>query len=97
MTDQCDWPDTVDCRYNAASMADYRARHSDATLYLTFDDGPNNGTGVVLDALAAQGVRATFFLNSKYLHHPNPRVRSVRGLTVYYFPDSVNLRSRKLW
>ncbi len=76
VTDQCDWPETVDCRYNSASVsADYRARHPSSTIYLTFDDGPNNGTAAVLDALASQGVRATFFVNSRYLHDPDPRIR----------------------
>lgn len=55
VSDQCDWPETVDCRYNAASVsADYRAKHSDARIFLTFDDGPNNGTEIVLNALRRQ-------------------------------------------
>ncbi len=32
------------------------------TMYLTFDDGPGKYTETVLDALAAQGVKATFFV-----------------------------------
>ena len=32
-------------------------------VYLTFDDGPNKGTGDVLDALRERGAKATFFLN----------------------------------
>ena len=32
-------------------------------LYLTFDDGPNEGTDFVIDALADYNVRATFFIN----------------------------------
>ena len=41
-------------------------------IYLTFDDGPNNGTDSVLDALQAEGVQATFFINSINLFHPKP-------------------------
>jgi len=32
------------------------------TIYLTFDDGPNNGTQTVIDILNAEQVPATFFL-----------------------------------
>ena len=39
-----------------------------ATIYLTFDDGPNPAaTPRLLDALAAHGVRATFFLIERHL------------------------------
>ena len=38
------------------------------TIYLTFDDGPNpEWTPALLDALAAEGVTATFFLIDKYI------------------------------
>ena len=33
-------------------------------VYLTFDDGPGQGTTEVLDSLKKYGVRATFFINS---------------------------------
>ena len=33
-------------------------------LYLTFDDGPNEGTAKVLDVLKNYGLKATFFINS---------------------------------
>ena len=36
-------------------------------IYMTFDDGPNEGTPYVLDALKATGVRASFFINSDNL------------------------------
>jgi peptidoglycan/xylan/chitin deacetylase (PgdA/CDA1 family) len=36
-------------------------------IYMTFDDGPNEGTPYVLDALKEMGVRATFFINSDNL------------------------------
>ena len=36
------------------------------TVYLTFDDGPNEGTtNVILDILKEEGVQATFFVTSK--------------------------------
>ncbi len=35
-------------------------------IYLTFDDGPNNGTtNVILDILKEEGVKATFFVTNK--------------------------------
>ena len=36
-------------------------------LYLTFDDGPNEGTAMVLDVLRQFGIKATFFINSNNL------------------------------
>jgi peptidoglycan/xylan/chitin deacetylase (PgdA/CDA1 family) len=36
-------------------------------IYMTFDDGPNEGTPYVLDALKEVGVSATFFINSDNL------------------------------
>jgi peptidoglycan-N-acetylglucosamine deacetylase len=45
-----------------------QAPGSKPTLYLTFDDGPNpEWTPHVLDALASEGVRATFFLIDKHI------------------------------
>lgn len=36
------------------------------TIYLTFDDGPNDGTtNVILDILKEEGVKATFFVTNK--------------------------------
>jgi peptidoglycan/xylan/chitin deacetylase (PgdA/CDA1 family) len=40
------------------------------TVYLTFDDGPSDWTGEILDTLAAKGVHATFFINAKNLKGP---------------------------
>jgi peptidoglycan/xylan/chitin deacetylase (PgdA/CDA1 family) len=38
------------------------------TIYLTFDDGPNpSATPALLDVLAAEGVRATFFLIERHI------------------------------
>lgn len=38
------------------------------TVALTFDDGPNANTPAVLDALKAQGVKATFFIVGRMAH-----------------------------
>src|SRR5262245_5630074 len=39
------------------------------TVYLTFDDGPNpTATPALLDALAAHGVNATFFVIDRHLN-----------------------------
>ncbi len=39
-----------------------RADNSRDEVFLTFDDGPSNGTGVILDCLNEQNIPATFFL-----------------------------------
>ena len=39
---------------------------SNGSIYLTFDDGPNEGTtNIILDILRDEGVKATFFVTSK--------------------------------
>ena len=46
------------------------------TIYLTFDDGPSNNTGKILDILKQEDIKATFFLvnfNSSY----NPVVKRI--------------------
>lgn len=46
------------------------------TIYLTFDDGPSNNTGKILDILKQEDIKATFFLvnfNSSY----NPAVKRI--------------------
>ncbi len=41
-------------------------RGRNGTIYLTFDDGPQNGTtNVILDILKEEGVEATFFVTNK--------------------------------
>mgnify|MGYP002852545855 CR=1 FL=1 len=41
-------------------------KNKDGVVYLTFDDGPNEGTtNVILDILKEEGVQATFFVTSK--------------------------------
>ena len=43
-----------------------RERDKNGTIYLTFDDGPNNGTtNVILDILKEEGVKATFFVTNR--------------------------------
>lgn len=81
VTDQCDWPETVDCSYNSVAMETYKVK-SPVTLYMTFDDGPNEGTDAILAALRKAGVKATFFINSRNIHDPDPRVvaRNVKSI-----------------
>ncbi len=67
MSEQCDWPGTVDCSYNSVSMAAFKVNRP-TKLFLTFDDGPNEGTDEVLDALNNQNVKATFFINRSRLN-----------------------------
>ena len=41
-------------------------RNKNGTIYLTFDDGPNEGTtNIILDILKEEGVEATFFVTNK--------------------------------
>ena len=48
-------------------------------VYLTFDDGPNEGTAGVLDALKKYGVRATFFVNSDNLEVKQEKKKLLRS------------------
>ena len=43
--------------------AQKRSKNTNKFLYMTFDDGPNFGTHVVLDAFKAAGGKRTFFIN----------------------------------
>ena len=47
-SDQCDWPHSVDCNFDPANV---KKLSKPTYLYLTFDDGPNEGTPSVLRAL----------------------------------------------
>lgn len=48
-------------------------------VYLTFDDGPGEGTTEVLDALKeAGGIKATFFINAEHLY-PNEKEPEAAG------------------
>lgn len=38
--------------------------YGDGIIYLTFDDGPSNLTGKILDILDEEGIKATFFVTS---------------------------------
>jgi len=38
---------------------------SDKTVFLTFDDGPSEGTAALLDILKKKGAKASFFINGK--------------------------------
>ncbi len=49
-------------------LAHAARRRLPPTIYLTYDDGPNpTATPALLDVLAAEGVRATFFLIERHL------------------------------
>jgi len=70
---ECDFPENVNCEI---SGEDIRKRQvpTGSYIYMTFDDGPNEGTPYVLDALKEVGVRATFFINADNLHLDDPGV-----------------------
>ncbi|TIT54789.1 MAG: polysaccharide deacetylase, partial [Mesorhizobium sp.] len=46
----------------AMLMSALPAHGADRTIYLTFDDGPLNGTSNILDVLEAAQVPATLFM-----------------------------------
>lgn len=73
LDEECDFPQNVNCNIDPEALA--RTKVSTGTyLYMTFDDGPNEGTPYVLDALKEVGVRATFFLNGDNLLDDNPAI-----------------------
>jgi len=43
------------------------------SLYLTFDDGPGNGTEEILNNLRDKNIKATFFVNGKYISEKSSR------------------------
>lgn len=53
------------------------ARPEQPTVYLSFDDGPSDWTPVVLDILAAEGVRATFFVLGEQAEKRGELVRRI--------------------
>lgn len=69
-TEQCDWPEQSLCQFDPDAVK-AKTLNSKTYLYLTFDDGPNEGTNYVLDALAAYDIPATFFINSDNMYDPN--------------------------
>ena len=58
--DQCDWPHSVDCNFDPASV---KKLSKPTYLYLTFDDGPNEGTPSVLRALKVKTIRYYLRIN----------------------------------
>ncbi len=82
MEKQCDWPANVDCEMTVEKARRIQLKHP-TVVYLTFDDGPNEGTPHVLDALKAAGVRATFFINSQTLE-PDPKKPGQEKLNAEY-------------
>ena len=61
-TEQCDWPENSLCQFDPDAVK-AKVLSEKTYLYLTFDDGPNEGTNYVIDALADYDVKATFFIN----------------------------------
>jgi len=50
LNDECDFPENVNCEISMGSLANLKVP-SGTYIYMTFDDGPNEGTPYVLDAL----------------------------------------------
>jgi len=73
LQDECDFPENVNCDISLGDIANMKVSNG-TFIYMTFDDGPNEGTPYVLDALKQNGVRATFFINSNNLHDDNPNI-----------------------
>jgi len=71
LKNECDFPENVNCELDGEAVARLKVP-SGSYIYLTFDDGPNEGTPYVLDALKEVGAKATFFINSDNLHDPDP-------------------------
>ena len=60
--EQCDWPHLSPCKFDPNAVKAKLVKQK-SYLYLTFDDGPNEGTDFVLEALAEINPPATFFIN----------------------------------
>ncbi|MDG4896787.1 MULTISPECIES: polysaccharide deacetylase family protein [unclassified Mesorhizobium] len=52
---------------------------ADHTIYLTFDDGPQNGTANILDVLQAEQVPATLFMVGMHAEATAPAGRCCSG------------------
>ena len=63
-SDQCDWPDSVDCNFNLEKIKQ-RKISQPVYLYLTFDDGPNEGTPNVLKALQVSKYSRAIFVDMR--------------------------------
>jgi peptidoglycan/xylan/chitin deacetylase (PgdA/CDA1 family) len=61
-SEQCDWPENSLCQFDPDAVKPKQLNQK-TFLYLTFDDGPNEGTNSVVDALASEDAKATFFIN----------------------------------
>jgi len=73
LQDECDFPENVNCEVSLGDIAKMKVQNG-TYIYMTFDDGPNEGTPYVLDVLKHYNVRATFFINSNNLHTDNNTV-----------------------
>lgn len=82
----CDWPENTNCGLNSVAAPTAKISQTTPSqisvshktpimppmyLYLTFDDGADQGTDPVLDVLKSEDVKATFFINSVNLHNTN--------------------------
>ncbi|WP_223292397.1 polysaccharide deacetylase family protein [Salipaludibacillus neizhouensis] len=56
----------------AITTAKNRSNKKEKIVHLTFDDGPSKYLEDILDVLAAEGVVAHFFWQSRLLHHQRP-------------------------
>lgn len=74
---------------NAPSGGDYGPK----TIYLTFDDGPGESTGRLLDILDRYNVKATFFTTSMYGYSDYIAEEARRGHTVAVHTYSHNYAS----
>lgn len=69
----------TDSRVAAPAPADEPVSSGNKTLYLTFDDGPLEGTGNVLDVLEEEGIEATMFCVGRHVqNHPKLFLRERR-------------------
>ena len=82
LAQECDFPENVNCELSMGAAA--KAKVPTGTyIYLTFDDGPNEGTPYVLDALkqvrllALRGfVSPPLQPNRNLLHHTTQIIQS---------------------
>ena len=85
----CTWPDDVNCEMDERHLEDLRP-DTRKFLYMTFDDGPWQGTTEVLDILKRQGIKATFFINTDKMFD---KVRESYILMCYITLHQVNIRT----
>ncbi|WP_245513456.1 MULTISPECIES: polysaccharide deacetylase family protein [unclassified Mesorhizobium] len=74
---------------------------ADRTVYLTFDDGPPNGTANILDVLQAEQVPATLFMVGMHAEanatNRALRAKSMPLVTIGNHSYSTSTATRKAW